>query len=129
MTLNVLRRTGAYEEVVVVLGEHPEDAGKAYLGIGFLPTPRRMFLGHGPHGDMLVPPIPFFWHGTGLRRPRDRWGPRTHPHHRWMPEGHPHWGDCEDGMPWWACEDEDSGPVGWTRTRWTTRTMTARTGR
>ncbi len=107
ITLEMLRRTGALEEVAVTLGEHPEDAENAFLGVGFLPTPRRMFLGHSDEGDLLVPPMPFFHRGPGSDG-QNRWWPRNHPHHQWMPEGHPSWDDCEHGMPWWACEDDDT---------------------
>lgn len=103
VTLEVLRRTGTLEDVVVTLGEHPDDAGKSFLGIQYLPTPRRMFLGHSEEGDLLVPPGPYF-HG-----PR-QWWPRAYPRHHWMPFGNPF--DGEGHMPWCDCDEdlsEDDG--------------------
>ena len=102
--LELLRRNGSLEEVTVTLGEHPKEDGQAFLGIRYLPTPRRMFLGHSEDGDLLVPPIPFDHDDYDNGRPH-RWWPRMHPHHQWMPDGHPKSHDCDGGMPW--CDDGD----------------------
>jgi PDZ domain-containing secreted protein len=86
VTLQILRRTGDLEDVAVTLGAHPDDEEQAYLGIGFMPTPRRMFLGHSRDGDLLVPPMPFWAPRDGEDMPD--WWPQG-PHHDWMPRGFP----------------------------------------
>ena len=110
ITLEILRSTGALEDVPVVLGEHPEDAEKALLGVQYLPTPRRMFLGHSQDGDLLVPPTPGFRTHPYFGGPRD-WGPRSpQPRsHRWLPYGYPMPRDCDGDMPWRGCDDDDNG--------------------
>jgi membrane-associated protease RseP (regulator of RpoE activity) len=107
VTLEILRRNGTKEDVIVVLGAHPEDAEKAFLGIQYLPTPRRMFLGRSPEGDLLVPPIPYFHHGPYFFGPRP-WGPHSpQPRsHRWLPYGFPMPHDCDGDRPWWGCDDD-----------------------
>jgi len=101
VTLEVLRRTGDLEAVTVTLGAHPDDEEQAYLGIGFIPTPRRMFLGHSRDGELLVPPMPFWGPHDGEDMP-DWW--QHGPHHNWMPRGFPF---GQDGAP---SEDGDSSP-------------------
>ena len=105
VTLEILRRTGDLEDVAVILGEHPDDAEKAFLGIQYVPTPRRMFLGHAQDGDLLVPPMPYFHHRPYPGEPPS-WGPNVPPRsHRWLPYGFPmpHGGD----MPHWGWDDND----------------------
>ena len=98
---------GAVEDVTVTLGANPDDETLAYLGVRYLPTPRRMFLGRTDEGGQVVPTPPY--HGYGRRpfgHPSFRTpAPFANPHfrfappRRWMPDG-----DDDDmpEMPGWG---------------------------
>ena len=92
IVLEVLRAdSGEIEDVLVTLAANPDDETKAYLGIRYLPTPRRMFLGRTLDGKQVVPAPPY--HGFGRRpyrhpfwrMPAPHAGPQPHfgPHRGW----------------------------------------------
>jgi len=66
IVLEVLRADGGeIEDVPVTLAANPDDEAKAYLGVRYLPTPRRMFLGRTDDGGRVVPTPPY--HDFGRR--------------------------------------------------------------
>ena len=93
---------GEREDIPVTLAANPDDEMLAYLGVRYMATPRRMFLGRTDEGGEVVPTPPYCEYG---RRPFGhryfRTPPFANPHfrfappHRWMP-------DCDgQGMPPW----------------------------
>jgi len=94
---------GEVEDVAVTLAANPEDDTLAYLGVRYMPTAMRMFLGRTDDGDEVVPTPPYDEYGRQPFGHRSfRMPPFANPHfrfappHQWMP-------DCDEhGMPPWG---------------------------